>query len=380
MVYSRMTGKKISSILIKILVLTVFLLLLIACARDPVVTTTHNDEVVIVPDHNYDTPEEIEYSIGDIPEFVNDISECLDENKKYVLPDGYVYESAAVPLYSVTNQLEISTDIDGSVFNGCGYQDNARIRGILEIGESDYSFITGLIPVKRGDKIYFSGNMFNTGFKNSASMNIAFYNDKGRIVSSVSLQLAGEGFFDILETNSDGYASCIQLSDSFVSSDFTHVRFTLVGSGKDQIISVNEPLEATDYKYDWVRSEQYIPADWFQEIKSTIDTVNNLDVSDESNLIKFVFASDIHLDPYLEGKSYTENLGKVCAEVMRACGVPFFVTGGDNCTQSSGFMPTDFYPNMQELLGQLSPIPQKNILLSVGNHDGATGMAYDHNG
>ena len=78
MVYSRMTGKKISSILIKILVLTVFLLLLIACARDPVVTTTHNDEVVIVPEHNYDTPEEIEYTIGDIPEFVIDISECLD--------------------------------------------------------------------------------------------------------------------------------------------------------------------------------------------------------------------------------------------------------------------------------------------------------------
>lgn len=35
---------------------------------------------------------------------------------------------------------------------------------------------------------------------------------------------------------------------------------------------------------------------------------------------------------------------------------------------------------MEDVLEQLAPIPQKNILLAVGNHDGVTGMAYDHNG
>lgn len=78
--------------------------------------------------------------------------------------------------------------------------------------------------------------------------------------------------------------------------------------------------------------------------------------------------------------SYTENIGKVCAEVMRACDISFFVSSGDNCAQSSAFMPPVLQSNMEEGLEQLSPIPQKNILLTVGNHDGATGWAYNQYG
>ena len=71
-----------------------------------------------------------------------------------------------------------------------------------------------------------------------------------------------------------------------------------------------------------------------------------------------MFASDIHVGPD-PSTSYTKKLGKVCAEVMRVCKIPFFVTGGDNCTQSSEFMPTVFTDNMKVVLEQLSPISQK---------------------
>lgn len=134
-----------------------------------------------------------------------------------------------------------------------------------------------------------------------------------------------------------------------------------------------------EYKlFFWTKTEKYVPADWHQEIKDTIEKIDKLDLPDESNVIKFMFASDIHVGPD-PSTSYTKNLGKVCAEVMRVCKIPFFATGGDNCTQSSEFMPTVFTDNMKVVLEQLSPIPQKNILLSVGNHDGETGVC-EYNG
>ena len=164
----------------------------------------------------------------------------------------------------------------------------------------------------------------------------------------------------------------MQVRQDQAPRDLAYVRFTLIGSGEQQVISINESLEAGADVDTWINLGKYVPDAWCKEIRSTVNTVNNIPLSDASTAIRFVFASDIHVDPD-PSTSYTENLGKVCAEVMQSCDVPFFVTGGDNCTQSSGFMPTVFKENMDVLLDQLKPIPQKNILLSVGNHDGATG-------
>jgi len=329
--------------------------------------------------HNYIEVPNGDCNITGIPEFVGDISLCEDPKKQYVLPDGYLYGCQPVPIFSVTNQLSIATDEKGTLFHECGYQDNARIRSILEIGESDFSFVTGYIPIQKGDVVYFNGNCFDPEYKNAHLMYIAFYNSDKKIVSSTAMNLSLENAFEVTETHADGYISAVKLRQEFDKKDISYIRFTLIGSGRDRVISVNEPLVPNDYHYEWVQIENYIPETWYGEIQNTIQTINDIDLADETNVIKFMFASDIHLNPYSQS-SYTENLGKVSAEVMRACNIPFFVTGGDNCTQSSEFMPSDFEPNMKELLEQLSPIPQKNILLSVGNHDGATGIAYDHNG
>ena len=142
---------------------------------------------------------------------------------------------------------------------------------------------------------------------------------------------------------------------------------------------MNEPLDIGHEEFVWTQTEKYVSDSWYEEIRATVDTVGPISSSDQSKVIRFLFATDIHLNPDAKG-SYTENLGKMCAEVMRACDIPFFVSGGDSCTQSSEFMPSVFQSNMEEVLDQLSPIPQKNILLTVGNHDGATGWAYDQNG
>jgi hypothetical protein len=203
-------------------------------------------------------------------------------------------------------------------------------------------------------------------------MYTVFYDTNKKVVGQISMKEAEETYFEILETNAEGYVAAMQVRQDQAPRDLAYVRFTLIGSGEQQVISINESLEAGADVDTWINLGKYVPDAWCKEIRSTVNTVNNIPLSDASTAIRFVFASDIHVDPD-PSTSYTENLGKVCAEVMQSCDVPFFVTGGDNCTQSSGFMPTVFKENMDVLLDQLKPIPQKNILLSVGNHDGATG-------
>lgn len=360
-------------------VLLILALLLSSCNSHTPESVQENDYIEPTQKNAYIEQPYVDYSLTGVPEFVDDISLCEDPQKQYVLPDGYIYECKSVPVFSVTNVLQESTDADGSIFNECGYLDNARIRGILEIGDSDFSFVTGFIPAKLGDIIYFNGNYFNPEHKNAHNMHIVFYDTNKQLVSSVNMQSATEKAFEVIETNAEGYFTAVKVSERLRAKDISYVRFTLIGMGQDCIISVNEPFVPSSYEYDWVSAEKYLSSSWSEEIDATVDAINNINIADESGAIKFLFATDIHLDPY-SSNSYTANMGKVCAAVMSACDIPFFVTGGDNCTQSSGFMPSDFEPNMQELLLQLSPIPQKNILLSVGNHDGATGMAYDNNG
>ena len=330
--------------------------------------------------HDYTETPYVDYSLASVPEFVDDISLCTDSEKQYVLPDGYLYGCKPVPIYSVTNFLAAAEDENGGIYNGCGYRDGLRIRSVLkEMGETDFSFVTGFIPIKKGDIVYFSGNCFDSLYKNAKNMHIVFYNENKQIVSSTAMNTAEQSAFVFEEKNEDGYVSAVRLREDFTQKEISYVRFTLIGSGKGKVISVNEPLVSSDYTYEWVQLDRYIPVAWYEEIKTTVETVNNIEILDENQVVRFMFASDIHLDPY-SSSSYTENLGKISAEIMRACNIPFFVTGGDNCTQSSGFMPSDFQPNMEAVLAQLLPIPQKNILLAVGNHDGATGMAYNNNG
>lgn len=333
---------------------------------------------VIMPKQDYVEPPYVDYSLSGLPEFVDHIGQCTDPEKQYVLPDGYLYTSEMVFVPNAINQLNLSTDIDGSLFNGCGYQDNVRIRGVLEIGEMDHSFVSGLIPVKAGDMVYFFSNCFDPQYKEAHVMHTVFYDAEKNVLAHASMQEVVNGLLEVQTTNDEGYVTSVRISEEHAPQELAYIRFTLIGSGAQQIISVNETFDDGEEKTAWVQKQQYISSFWREEIANTIETVNSIVPEDDPTAIRFVFASDIHVDPD-PSTSYTGNLGKVSAAVMKACDIPFFITGGDNCTQSSGFMPMDFEVNMDVVLDQLAPIPKKNILLAVGNHDGATG-ACEENG
>ncbi len=322
--------------------------------------------------HAYKSAGKIDYSIKGLPIFVDNISQCKDKNKKYVLPDGYVYERKSFPNYSGTDKLKNSIDTDGTVFNNCGYMNNTRIRSNREFMESENTFVTGLIPVKKGDTVHFIGKAFSPKHKNAASLNIVFYDSDKRVLAQTAMSAATEDFFKVAEKSDDGYIAAMKVAGNKKIQNLAYIRFTLIGSGETCAVGINKKPVVSGKKYIWTRTEEYVSDGWYSEIKDTVEKVNSIAEPQDSPLIKFMFAADIHVNPDGKG-SYTDNLGKYSAEIMNNCGISFFVTGGDNCTQSSGFKITDFEKNMKTLLSQLSPIPQKNILLSVGNHDGATG-------
>ena len=363
--------KLINRILCMLLCFVMLAVFLIGCGTDKAEETQQRIPV-IVPRQNYLELPYVDYSLSDLPEFVENLSQCVDQEKQYVLPDGYIYEYRKTFVPDAINQLHVATDADGYLFHDCGYQDNVRIRSVLEIGATDYSFVTGFIPVKPGDVLYFSGNCLDPQYENSLVMHTVLYDANRKVVAHTSMQEIADTYFEVLETNEAGYVMSLRVNQEVAPDDLAFIRFTLIGSGAMQIISINESLEKGQETLAWVQTEKYIPAGWRKEIADTIQTVNDIELSDPDAAIRFVFATDIHVDPDPD-TSYTNYLGRVCAEVMQACEIPLFATGGDNCTQSTGFMPSDFGENMDVLLKQLEPIPQKNILLSVGNHDGATG-------
>lgn len=110
--------------------------------------------------------------------------------------------------------------------------------------------------------------------------------------------------------------------DKKFSDQVSYIRLTLIGSGNKQIISVNEPIDSGHEEFIWTKTEKYVSDSWYEEIKTTVNTIGQIDFLDPSNVVSFLFATDIHLNPEAKG-SHTENLGKVCSEVMRACNIPF---------------------------------------------------------
>jgi hypothetical protein len=74
----------------------------------------------------------------------------------------------------IVNQIPISTDTDGTIYNNVGYKTNTRINsGGLAVDAPGVS-VTGFIPVKKGDKVYVKG-LYVTG-DNTGYTQIAVYN------------------------------------------------------------------------------------------------------------------------------------------------------------------------------------------------------------
>jgi len=151
-----------------------------------------------------------------------------------------VITATAVKVYNVTNQLPISTDTDGSIYNGVGYKADSYISSGNVSTKSGY-YTTGFIPVSPGDTLYFE----NCGFGNQNSYNrIAFYDSSKSYLSSRQFSPANAANANItFNLDADGYVESAVVGDVFYMADVAYARICCPYFGEDSVITVNEVIE-----------------------------------------------------------------------------------------------------------------------------------------
>lgn len=146
------------------------------------------------------------------------------------------------PITPPTNQIPISTDINGDIYNGIGYKDNARITSSGAEGTLDGAFLTGFIPVTAGDTIYLSSGILDPNWGSAGSANSRLYaSDKTTTTNSFNPSIIeSASALENIVKDSSGYV--IQFSIKSSATTTAYMRLTLKGTGANAIVTVNEEI------------------------------------------------------------------------------------------------------------------------------------------
>lgn len=228
------------------------------------------------------------------PIFVNSTEECTDIGKVYVLPDGNIYAYMNTKVSGYTNQIPISTDADGKIYNNTGYKEATRISGSDGVTESETEgtnpvFTTGFIPVVYGDTIRL-GNCFiiakydiSVDIYGSSGYGCALnlYDKHKRFIGCVrwsQLESAEENTKFSCNANADYIVTELQVIDN----SFAYVRLTLAANdyANDAIVTVNEVIDGNHevtYEFRWTNTgHAFIPADYEDRIITLEKSVSTL--------------------------------------------------------------------------------------------------------
>lgn len=194
-------------------------------------------------------------------EFVASMDDCVDLSKTYVLPNGKTVATAAKVTEYYTNQIPISVSPHGGIFNGVGYksgflsnhQSAANDANIKETTENPW-YVTGLIPVRRGDIVRFQNiRMWNPDLATSkAQTYFVFYAED---FSYVVISSVYHGSSKPSASWSPVYADeaqneLIQVKIPTVySSNIRYMRMCVSHMDETSIITVNEEIIPPKVEY-----------------------------------------------------------------------------------------------------------------------------------
>ena len=159
-----------------------------------------------------------------------------------------------------TNQVPISTDTDGSIFNGTGYKENVRLSssGGISSSAQNGSVTTGFIPFPNGDKtiIRMKGVEWLNAFANhSGHYYVLFYDaNKNILVQGNYLASSDYNRFSHVVTvtrDANGIETFVFNEDygtgnvwfQAVRNQAKYVRITAYGKGADFIVTINEEID-----------------------------------------------------------------------------------------------------------------------------------------
>lgn len=173
------------------------------------------------------------------------------EDGTVVLIDVYV-ASEGVKVQTYTNQMPISTDASGAVYNGQGWKGSYRLSGSAGTEKSQStSALTGFIPVESGDvvRMRYDGahSVFDVATNDSANV-IAYYDSTHTWLGSVTLQPSVYGICSNNDVptgslNTDGDIATFTVP---ANTSIAYVRISMVTSGNDisdLIVTVNQEIE-----------------------------------------------------------------------------------------------------------------------------------------
>lgn len=240
------------------------------------------------------------------PIFVNSIGEMTDTDKVYVLStDGMLYSYQKKTIITpggttanFTNQVPISIDTDGSIFNGMGYKENVRLSssGGISGSAQNGSVTTGFIPFPDGDKTIIrmkgvewkamqslSGQHYYFNFYDSNKNFLKYLaaTEHENLSHIVTVTRESNEVETIVWNQSYGDSNAI-LSDIRNKAKF--VRITANGKGVDFIVTINEEItyttteggEETVYSWESTGISYNQPADYEDRVVAVEADVKRL--------------------------------------------------------------------------------------------------------
>lgn len=152
----------------------------------------------------------------------------------------YDYEIESI---GYTNQIPISTDMDGSVYNTVGYKEGYRLSSSGAESAMDGMAVTGFIPCAYKDLVYLQNVGFTYGETTSGNQRISLYTaDKTHLAQTTATALGGAM---LGVKGDDNVWTQFQIPAAIDSTNTTVAAyFRLCGTSIDDtsIITVNEPI------------------------------------------------------------------------------------------------------------------------------------------
>ena len=164
------------------------------------------------------------------------------------------YEGPGSPNYSsgtYINQVPISIDTDGHIFNTVGYMDGYRLNSSGTTTAKTGSTMTGYIPAKAGDIF----RMYGGSWSPSGTVDycyLSFFDAQFTKIAHINVNSAGtysvvQG--SVLDTYNSGHSITVDENNiwTFIpvylsGAEFAYVRASMVGNGADIIFTVNESI------------------------------------------------------------------------------------------------------------------------------------------
>ena len=249
------------------------------------------------------------------PEFVTDISECIDSSKLYVLPDGYIY--GYLPSESDNNVLPFAVGEDGLIYNGCGYKENTRWS---TSGNTDATLngvcITGYIEVNPGDVVYLKNiTMPNNNSSCAVHMFKSIDDTNEGTQNATSLTNYNDAVWD-----SGNNLSQFTIAKN---SSYKFIRIQCTGITEESIVTINEEYANDTKVYSWQKTNHaFVPADYEDRIinlesatqshESDIITLTASNVKTTADIDKI----NVELDELKTGKNDTSSVPDYWLEAL----------------------------------------------------------------